>query len=276
LINYISLFEPGRKELDYFLRPMDAVQGERMSVQAGRGSILAAVTRRLALSITLALLACAPASASAGPYVRISDERTSTQSAFVDFGGAVRAEPRTDARRLAQLRPQTYHGRPEVVLVLGERRLEGRRWLRIRYAGLGRRVGWVPERLLSAPRVHRTLVVVDRAATQLRLLRRGKVVMRVPIGIGAGASPTPPGRYYARERLALSSSDSIYGALAFGTSAFSRYRTDWPGGGQVGIHGTNQPELIPGRISNGCVRLRNADVLALGRRIEVGTPVRVR
>jgi lipoprotein-anchoring transpeptidase ErfK/SrfK len=44
----------------------------------------------------------------------------------------------------------------------------------------------------------------------------------------------------------------------------------------VGIHGTNQPELIPGYISNGCVRLRNADILALGRRIEVGTPVLIK
>ena len=226
--------------------------------------------------LAFVLLACAPASAVAGPYVRISDERTNTQSAFVDFGGAVRAEPRADARTLAHLRARTYHGRPEVVLVLGERRLEGRRWLRIRYAGLGRRVGWVPERRLSAPRVHRTLVVVDRNATELRLVRGGKVVMRMAIGVGASASPTPAGRYYVRERLALSTSDSIYGALAFGTSAFSRYRTDWPGGGQVGIHGTNQPELLPGRVSNGCVRLHNADVLALGKRIQVGTPVEIR
>ena len=100
--------------------------------------------------------------------------------------------------------------------------------------------------------------------------------MRVPVGVGAAASPTPPGRYYLRERLALPGGGSIYGALAFGTSAFSRYRTDWPGGGQVGIHGTNQPQLVPGYISNGCVRLRNGDVLALRRRVQVGTPVEIR
>jgi lipoprotein-anchoring transpeptidase ErfK/SrfK len=163
-----------------------------------------------------------------------------------------------------------------VVLVLGHRELDGRQWLRIRYAGLGRRVGWVKESALSPWRLHRTLVVVDRAAPELRLLRKGKVVMRMPVGVGAGASPTPTGHYYIRERLALSSTTSIYGALAFGTSAFSRYRTDWPGGGQVGIHGTNQPQLIPGHISNGCVRLRNDDVLDLGRRIEVGTPVLIK
>ncbi len=68
----------------------------------------------------------------------------------------------------------------------------------------------------------------------------------------------------------------IYGVLAFGTSAFSRFRTDWPGGGQVGVHGTNQPNLIPGRISNGCVRLRNRDVRRLDRRVAVGTPVLIK
>ena len=228
-----------------------------------------------ALAVAVALLAI-PASASAGPYARLSDERTSTRSAFVDFATPVRAAPKVGAAKVAKLRAHTFHGSPEVVLVLGSRKLDGRTWLRIRYPGLGRRIGWVTQRVLSSPSTHRTLVIVDRNATQVRLLRNGRVVMRVRVGVGASASPTPPGHYYIRERLALSTTTSIYGALAFGTSAFSRYRTDWPGGGQVGIHGTNQPELIPGHISNGCVRLKNGDILALGRRIDVGTPVLIK
>ena len=228
-----------------------------------------------ALAVAVGLIAV-PASASATPYERLSDERTWTRSAFVDFATPVRAAPKVDAAKVAQLRPQTFHGRPEVVLVLGSRNIDGRTWLRIRYPGLGRRIGWVTQRVLSGPRMHRTLVIVDRDATELRLLRNGRVVMRVRVGVGASASPSPPGHYYIRERLHLAGSNSIYGALAFGTSAFSRYRTDWPGGGQVGIHGTNEPELIPGHISNGCVRVRNTDILALGRRIDVGTPLLIK
>jgi L,D-transpeptidase-like protein len=227
------------------------------------------------LALAAALLAI-PASASAGPYVRLSDERTWTRSAFVDFATPVRAEPRLGAAKVARLLPETYHGRPEVVGVLGFRELNGRTWVRIRYAGLGLRVGWVTEPMLSGPTLHRTLVVVDRGAQELRLLRDGKVVMRTPVGVGAVESPTPGGHFYIRERLPLSNTHSIYGALAFGTSAFSRYRTDWPGGGQVGIHGTNQPGLIPGRISNGCVRLHNSAVLALGKQIQVGTPLQIK
>ncbi len=235
------------------------------------------VTCRVWLPPALALaLLLAPASAAAGPYAQVSDERRITYSASVEVAAPVLARPSFGAKQLGHLRPDTYHGRPEVVLVLGYRELNGHQWLRIRYAGLGRRVGWVKERALSPWRLHRLLIVVDRDRTQLRLLRGRKVIMRVPIGVGASASPTPPGHYYIRERLTLSGSSSIYGALAFGTSAFSRYRTDWPGGGQVGIHGTNEPGLIPGHISNGCVRLRNEDVLKLGNRIDAGTPVLIK
>jgi hypothetical protein len=234
------------------------------------------VTRRAPTTLALALIALTPASAEAAPYVRISDERTVTHSALVDFPTVVRAKPGAKARKVGELRTATFHGRSEVVVILGSREMGRQLWLRIRYSGLGRRVGWVPDRALSVSRLHRTLVVVDRSKPELRLLRNGKVVMRVPVGVGASASPTPEGRYYIRERLALANSGSIYGALAFGTSAFSPYRTDWPGGGQVGVHGTNQPGLIPGWISNGCVRLRNEDILELGRRIEVGTPLLVK
>lgn len=239
--------------------------------------MLGDVPRRLGLPAALAaVLLAIPASAAAEPYGRLSDERTWSRSAFVDFATAVRAAPRIDAPKVARLTTATFHGRPEVVLVLGQRQVAGRSWIRIRYPGLGRRTGWVTQEVLSGPRLHRTLVVVDRGDQELRLLRNGKVRQRAPVGVGAFGSPTPPGHYYIRERLALPNSSSIYGALAFGTSAFSRYRTDWPGGGQVGIHGTNQPELIPGRISNGCVRMHNEDVLKLGRLIEVGTPVRIK
>lgn len=44
----------------------------------------------------------------------------------------------------------------------------------------------------------------------------------------------------------------------------------------MGIHGTDRPALVPGRISHGCIRLRNQDVLRLARMMPLGTPVTVR
>jgi lipoprotein-anchoring transpeptidase ErfK/SrfK len=68
---------------------------------------------------------------------------------------------------------------------------------------------------------------------------------------------------------------SPYGPWALGLNGFSRHRTDWAGGGQLAIHGTNAPNLIGQRVSNGCIRLRNADIERLNRLVDVGTPVRV-
>lgn len=39
------------------------------------------------------------------------------------------------------------------------------------------------------------------------------------------------------------------------------------------IHGTNQPSTIGGHVSSGCIRMQNADVIDLYRRVQVGTKV---
>jgi lipoprotein-anchoring transpeptidase ErfK/SrfK len=51
--------------------------------------------------------------------------------------------------------------------------------------------------------------------------------------------------------------------------------SDWPGGGVIGIHGTNEPGLIPGHPSHGCVRVPNDAVRRLARLMPLGTPVRI-
>ncbi|MFN2627549.1 MAG: L,D-transpeptidase [Gaiellaceae bacterium] len=68
----------------------------------------------------------------------------------------------------------------------------------------------------------------------------------------------------------------FYGPVAFGTSARSAVLTDWPGGGFIGIHGANEPQLIPGRISHGCIRLRNSDIVRLAALLPVGTPLTIK
>ena len=64
--------------------------------------------------------------------------------------------------------------------------------------------------------------------------------------------------------------------MAFLTSARSPVLTDWPGGGFVGVHGTNQPGILPGRVSHGCIRMRNDAILQLARLMKVGTPLTIR
>ncbi len=52
--------------------------------------------------------------------------------------------------------------------------------------------------------------------------------------------------------------------------------TDWPGGGFVGVHGTNEPHILPGAVSHGCIRMPNESILKLARLMHVGTPLTIR
>ncbi len=187
----------------------------------------------------------------------------------------VRDAPRADASAIAFLDTLTPEQTTNVVLVedSAEDRA-GRLWIMVRVPALPENLtGWVPRVALGASEFVRTRLVVDLQGLDATLLSDGRPVFRAEIGIGKAAWPTPTGEFYVRSR--IRSLSSFYGPLAFGTSARSEVLTDWPDGGFVGIHGTNTPELLPGRISHGCIRMRNADILRLGRLMPVGTPVTI-
>ena len=63
--------------------------------------------------------------------------------------------------------------------------------------------------------------------------------------------------------------------LAIGTSAFQPKLNDWPDGGPVAIHGTNEPWLIGKAISHGCVRMNDEAVLEVSRLVPAGSPVEI-
>lgn len=148
-------------------------------------------------------------------------------------------------------------------------------WVRARLPGVRGRAGWLPRRALGGYTLVRTRLVVDRRRLRATLYRGARRVFSAPVAIGRPAAPTPAGRFYVRDKLTRYRS-ATYGPLAFGTSARSPGVSDWPAGGFVGIHGTDRPELVPGRVSHGCIRLRNVDVVRLGRVLAVGTPLRIR
>jgi hypothetical protein len=187
-----------------------------------------------------------------------------------------RSAPRSRARAVARLGRRTPEGTANTLLVMGRARdARGRVWVHARLPVLPNgTTGWVRRAALSGYRSVRTRLVVDLAAARATLLRDGRPVLRAPVGTGRPRWPTPRGRFYVRNKLVRYRS-AFYGPLAFGTSARSAVLTDWPGGGFVGIHGTNQPGLIPGRVSHGCIRMRNRDIVRLGRLMPVGTPITI-
>ena len=178
---------------------------------------------------------------------------------------------------LGKVATRTPEGTANVVLVAGQAtRAAGRLWVRVRAAGSPDDVyGWVPRSSLGGYTSVRTRLVIDRARLTATLFRDGRPVLRAEAGVGAPRTPTPAGEFYVRNKLHRYKSP-FYGPVAFGTSARSAAASDWPAGGFVGIHGTNRPDLIPGRVSAGCIRLKNRAILRLARLMDVGTPVTVR
>ncbi|MFH0915866.1 MAG: L,D-transpeptidase [bacterium] len=108
---------------------------------------------------------------------------------------------------------------------------------------------------------------------RLDLYDRGQFVRSYDVGVGTQDTPTPPGEYFVSIKAKPPNPGTIYGVLVIGISAFSEKLADWPGGGQVGIHGTNDPSTIGTDVSHGCIRLRNEDVLELSKDAPLGTPV---
>jgi L,D-transpeptidase catalytic domain len=187
----------------------------------------------------------------------------------------VRKGPDSAAPVAASVASETTLGTTNIVLVLRHVVTDEGVWVRVRLPGLpGNTTGWLPRAALGGFHFLRTHLVIDRARYTITLLRGSRPVFRAPIGVGRDQWPTPKGDFYVRERLTKLDSP-FYGPVAFGTSARSRVLTDWPDGGQIGIHGTNRPDLIPGEISHGCVRMRNADILRLSRLLPVGTPLTI-
>jgi hypothetical protein len=180
-----------------------------------------------------------------------------------------------DAAPVGHLDTSTPEGTANLVLVLGRRGAGGRLWLRVRLPVLpNNSTGWVPREALGGYVEVHTHLVVDLERLTATLLERGRPIFRARIGIGQRRWPTPKGHFYIRNKLS-GFGNAFYGPVAFGTSARSAVLTDWPAGGFVGIHGTNRPEILPGPVSHGCIRLRNADILALARLMPVGTPLTI-
>jgi lipoprotein-anchoring transpeptidase ErfK/SrfK len=125
-------------------------------------------------------------------------------------------------------------------------------------------------------------VVIDTPNTYLYLVLGGGKAIRYGIGVGrdgfawSGVKSierkaewpdwTPPPEMITRQpylpRFVAGGASNPLGARAMYLSG-SIYR----------IHGTNAPATIGGRVSSGCIRMVNEDVIDLYNRVQVGTKV---
>lgn len=133
--------------------------------------------------------------------------------------------------------------------------------------------GWVDPTSVKKY-VHDYKIVVELSAFRLTVYKGKEIALTEKIGVGTDQLPTPNGRYYLKELLKAPNPNGIYGPYAYGLSGFSQQLKKWNGGdGVIGIHGTNQPELLGRNISHGCIRMSNAGITKLVSFLPLGTPV---
>jgi lipoprotein-anchoring transpeptidase ErfK/SrfK len=125
-------------------------------------------------------------------------------------------------------------------------------------------------------------IVVDPDARYLYLLQEGGQSIRYGIGVGregftwSGTKAVaekkewpdwvPPAEMIARQPY-------LPRFMAGGPGKPLGARALYIGGTVYRIHGTNQPSSIGKRVSSGCIRMLNADIIDLYSRANVGTKV---
>jgi lipoprotein-anchoring transpeptidase ErfK/SrfK len=211
-----------------------------------------------------------------GDEVRLSNETTITRIVAAIKAAPIRVQPRGGALAVTQTR---FVSASKTIAIYGVLRAQmdalGRKWLQVRVPGRPNgRTGWALATAFTPTVVVRTQLVVDRGRLRATLYRSGRKIWSARVGVGKAGTRTPRGHYFI-DRGEGPIFGPVYGPNIFFTTAYSSL-PDWPGGGIVGIHGTNQPGLVPGRPSHGCIRLHNSDVKRLARLMPVGTALLIR
>lgn len=180
----------------------------------------------------------------------------------------------TAVRQITAAEATSAPGIPIVFLVKGEGddRLEV--YLPVRPNGS---VGWVEKDDVEVATVtHR--IEVGITEHRIRVYNRDQIVVDEPVGVGRTDRPTPGGIYYLKELLQPPDPTGTYGPYAYGLSGFSTVLSSFNGGeGVIGIHGTNEPDLLGQDVSSGCIRLHNDVITRLVQEVglPLGTPVEI-
>jgi lipoprotein-anchoring transpeptidase ErfK/SrfK len=226
--------------------------------------------------VAVAGLGIAAACALSAPAVATPGTASSQETVALLRDHVVRAAPNARAHRVeavAGRRPLT--GARTVLPVLG-RAGRNQAWLRVRLPGRPNgHSGWI-----SANRTRtgstEWRIEVKLSTRRVTVYRAGRIVRRFRAGVGRPSTPTPRGRFFVEEALAISAAES--GApFALATSARSNVFQEFEGGpGQIALHGTaHLSGGLGAAVSHGCIRLSTRAITWLSRRIGAGVPLAI-
>jgi lipoprotein-anchoring transpeptidase ErfK/SrfK len=189
-----------------------------------------------------------------------------------------RTAPDAHARRIETVSARRPLTRVRTVLpVLGSAAgPDGARWLHVRLPGRPNgHKGWIPatQIRLESTAWH---IVLDRSSRRVIVYLDGRVERRFGAVVGTDATPTPTGRFFIEEAVALRGQAG--GPFALATSARSPVLQEFNGGpGQIALHGTDGlAGALGSAASHGCIRLSTRAIRWLARRIGGGVPLTIK
>jgi lipoprotein-anchoring transpeptidase ErfK/SrfK len=123
-----------------------------------------------------------------------------------------------------------------------------------------------------------TYLVLKLGQRRVYVYQGSEVLASYPVAIGRADTPTPVGEFEVFQMIENPSWQSPWTGEVHEPGADSPLGLRWIGfapmsNGIIGFHGTPTLSSIGQAASNGCVRMRNEDVTALFRQVEVGTLV---
>jgi lipoprotein-anchoring transpeptidase ErfK/SrfK len=189
-------------------------------------------------------------------------------------GRLVPMHAHVDGKLLFRVLPKTIYGR-RLILSVTHRRGS---WAAVTtfLVPNGRRA-WVHlERRTFAVRRTRWRLAADLSDRTLTVLHGTEVVRTLRVAIGTRATPTPPGTYGVTDKLDGRRFGSSYGCCILALSGHQPKVRTGPIDGRLAIHGTDRPDLVGTRASQGCLRARDSEVRWLMRTVPVGTQLTIR
>ena len=120
-------------------------------------------------------------------------------------------------------------------------------------------------------------ILINIPARSLRLYDNDKVIAMYPVGVGKPETKTPAGYYKIVEKIVNPTwVDPEDTSVSIGSGPDNPLGYRWMGiGGNYGIHGTNKPASVGHYVSNGCIRMVEANVEEVFDKVQVGTEVQI-
>jgi lipoprotein-anchoring transpeptidase ErfK/SrfK len=166
----------------------------------------------------------------------------------------------------------THFGNPLVFVVTED---DGSEWLKVLLqARPNHTEGWINRAEVTLSET-RTRIELVKSTFHLKAWDGDRLVAETSVVIGKDSTYTPVGTFYIAEKISRPAGGA-FGPWILALNGYSESLDSFDGGmPQLAFHGTNKPELIGTKASNGCVRMPDEIDQLLADQMPAGTPITV-